>query len=509
MGFKIPRAGRQVEDPSEVLTGQEVAPTAGTQAQIAAGSALQQAGRTVADVGGAVVSALDARRQALDKMAREAELNGAISADNDIKQSMVQFLAKEGAKTGLDTQDNIERFDAELLERTSELTVDLPDGAKVIVEQRQQNYRLKNRTNLAVQQQKEGKAVTLNNLTQVGAAIVQDTSNDPTVEGINDGVSFMSSTLNFYLNEGLISNKEAEVILEDVRQESITAAVTSLSLQDPEAAQVLLDEAKEALPSEARKSLETDIKKQAKDQKEAAIAQRDETALNFTNETIDLATEGFVSETQLKADPRWEILEPKEKTALLSIAKNSSPLNRSDSVTLAQLTTLVNTDPESLTIDDFIAFHGREDQGISTADFNRLFKQWQSNLKLLRNGTVSAQDSAVKQAYTVLNDAKTKRLYSDDVLQNELAWASSTQALNIFVADNPEAEPEDYTSFVENILTLPEKDFINRTFDLFRNEDKDIRFRSEAIRALTDAGVPVTENNIANIQDQMEARSGE
>ncbi|KKL86018.1 hypothetical protein LCGC14_1948900, partial [marine sediment metagenome] len=51
MGFKIPRAQRQVEDPSKVIQGRAVAATAGLEAEAKLGQAIVQAGVATATIG--------------------------------------------------------------------------------------------------------------------------------------------------------------------------------------------------------------------------------------------------------------------------------------------------------------------------------------------------------------------------------------------------------------------------------------------------------------------------
>jgi len=498
MPFKIPRAQRQVEDASEVSRVRTTAPTAGAEAT-------EQLGRAISGLG--VVAAKFGRAQ--DRLAREEALNRSVDAANQVQQDSVKFLADERGKAGLDTlgtkadpRDNVKRYDDFLEELIQARTADLPDNIKALTRQRLESSRLKNRTDLATHQQEQRRGVTLSNLDQARDNAVQESSNNPSLGTINDQLKSVSKTINLYKANGSIDTEDAQDRFTEARESIITSAVTSAIMIDADSGQSLLDETKAVLPSEVVKSLEKDIRNQRKLQKDEDEATRKQSVQDFQNSLITSAVDGEVpTETSVRLSPAWELMSPSEQKDTLKIIRDADPLKKSDPVVKADFTTRVNTAPETLTEQDFIDAHG---VGLSTADFQTLITKWRKDTESENTPAQSGQ----KQAYKILNDAKTKRIYDSDDLENEFAWASATQALDVFVEENPNAEAEEYTDFVEKLLTIPEKDFINRFFDLF-SDDKGIRFRAEAIKELTEAGRPVTENNIAHISDQIEAQRGE
>ena len=513
MGFQIPRGRRQVEEPSEVIRGRAVAPTAGKRAEAQLGQAIVQAGVATATIGSRI---LNARA----RMAREEALNVSVNAANEIQNDLVQFVAGERIKPGLDSIGNVERFDEAFEERIQTRTAELPDELKALTRQRLQPYSIKTRGALANHQQEQRRGVTFSNLDQARDAAIQEAANNPSIDTMESQLASVASTIALYRQNGSIDTEEAQARVADAQQKIITSAINSASLTNPELAQTLVDATKAVLPADIVKTLEADIRKQTKLQKDEQKAVRDEAAQTFTNETIDLAVDGAATITQAQADPRWEVLNPKERETIRSIISKSSPLNKSDPVTLAEVTTLVNTDPLALTVDDWNAFHGRKEQGISTADFNRLFKQWQINIEELENEQNTATKSGIKQAYKILNDARTKEIFDSNDLDNELAWASATQALDVFVTENPEASAEEYTDFVEKLLVPDQKGFIDRQFDFFLRKVSGARFgepavitderlRADAIKALTEAGESITEANISEIARQIEDQRGD
>ena len=501
MAFKIPRAQRRVEDPTQVQRGRAVAPTAANQAQAQLGQAIVGAGVAAAKIS-------DRIEVARLKMEREEMLNRSVNASNEVQNDLIQLVAQEKTAPGLDSIGNQERFDEAFEASIQARTADLPEEVGALTRQNLQRYSFKTRTDLAVHQQEQRRGVTLSNLDQARDVAIQEAANDPTIATMEGQIESLASTISLYKENGSIDTEEAQDRFSEGREKIIVSGINSASLQNPEAAQALLDATKAVLPADIVKTMEADIRKQAKLQKDEQEAVRNETAQTFTNETIDLAVEGAATITQAQADPRWNVLKPKERETIRSIISKSSPFNESDPVTLAEVTTLVNTDPEALTIDDWNAFHGRKEQGISTADFNRLFKQWQTNIEAINNDDQDIQKSAISQGYTVLNDAKTNDVYSSNDLENSIRWSRATQAFDVFIAENPEAEPEEVTDFVQTLLKAEQKGFIDRTFDFVTRSFTGARFgdpavvtdedlRTEAIKTLTEDGQQITEANIA------------
>ena len=497
-GIEIPRAERQVGDPSEVFRGRAVAPTAATEAT-------QQLGRAIAGAGVNIARISAAN----ERMAREELLNRSVSAANEIKQNSVNFIADETVtKAGLDTIGNVERLDSFVEEKFMESTADMSDEAKILTRQELQNWQLKTRTDFAIRQREQRRGVTLSNLDQARDEAIQEAAANPSVNTIEDQIKAMAITVFKYRATGSIDKEDAEERIEDGREKIITSAITSASLQNPEAAQVILDEMRTVLPAETVKSLEADIKKQIKIQEKEDEAARTKSVQDLTNKIIGQSLDGTATVAQMKADPRWEAATSAEKKDMISIVKKSDPFNESDPVVLANFTTQVNTDPTKLIKQDFIDAHG---EGLSTADFNRLYKQWQGT----EGKTETPQESAIKQAYRILSDAKTKTVYSNDPVENSVRWSRATQALDVFVEENPNAEPEEYTDFVQTILDPDQRNFIVRAFDFNLRFVTGARFgepavvtnqelRTESIKILTQQGESLTEANISFIAQQLE-----
>lgn len=492
----VKRTQRQVEDPSGVIRQEVRATGAEGRALEAVGAGLQEVAGGISAIGGAVQRRLNIQA----RMKAEEDLNRATNAATEVQRDLIPTRARELETPGLDSIGNRKRFGESLEKSISEKTKDMSPELRALVRNNLNSFVLDSEGKLAVHEAQERRKVTASNIAQVKDIAVQNATNDPA--SLEQGIADVANTINQYRAVGAMGEEEAQDTLEDARTDMFVSAIQGEMLRDADQAQGLFDALKQGIPSDAQKTLQSDINKQAKLQKEEDEATRKDTVEDFQNSLITSAVDGEVpTETSVKLSPAWELMEPSERKSTLQILRDADPLKKSDPVIKADFTTKVNTAPETLTEQDFIDKHGN---GLSTADFQTLVTKWRENIE----SEETPAQSGRKQAYKILDDAKTKRIYDSDDLENELAWASATQALDVFVEENPNATAEEYTDFVENLLIIPEKDFINRFFDFF-SDDKGIRFRAEAIKALTEAGHPVTESNIANISDQIEAQRGE
>jgi len=506
-GFQIPRAQRQVDDPTQVRRGRFEAPTAGFQAQQQLGSAIVQAGQAAGQIGARHLAARE-------RMARERVLNRSTAAANEIRQDLVEFKAKElNAVAGLDTEGNVERLEVAYSNSIVERTAELTDEEKVFVNQELQADVLKDRTNFAIHQQKQLKGEVFSNLDQSLNTAVQEAAANPSVGTIEEKLKSHALTVFKFKAAGSIDQEEAEDRITEGREAIIKSAVIGASLQNPELAQDILDEMKSVLPAETVKTLEADIRSQTKIQNDAAEEARTESVQTFTNQVIDLTEQGTATVTAAQASPIWSILEPDERKAIMSIIEDGSPFNESNEVVLADFTTRINVDPDSVSVKELVSAHGRKKNGISTADFNKLFKQKQA-----RTGKAETpQESAIKQAYTILDNAKSKKIFdSSDEAVNAVEWSRATQTLDIFVQENPDAEPGEYTDLVEGIISPKERGTIDAVFDFFGGElsagatTSTGKERNEAIKRLQKANMPITEGNITAVTIQLrEQEDGE
>lgn len=519
-GIQIQRAKRRVEDPSEVFRTRAQAPTAATEAT-------QQLGRAIVGAGVDIARISQRRIAANERLAREETLNRSVSAANEIKQASVQFIADETVnKAGLDTIGNVERFDSFSEEKFLERMADESDEVKLLTRQELQAWRLNTRTDFAIRQQEQRRGVTLSNLDQARDDAVQEASTNPSVDTIEGQIKSMALTVFKYKAAGSIDAEEAEERIDDGREKIITSAITSASLQNPEAAQVILDEMKSVLPADIVKTLEADITKQAKIQKDEAEAIRKESVENFTNETIDLALKGAATETQMKADPRWQAATPGERKTLASIVKNSNPFNESDPVTLAEFTSAVNTTPLELTEQEFLEAHGK---GLNTADFNRLFKQWQTKVEEIKKGDAEnpLQDGYEKQAYDLIEFMRKDTAFiepggiligqsAEELAENDLRAAQQVNSLARYIEENPN---EDYVeTYIKPVLKPVQQGFVSSVYDsvsgFFTDEpaisaEPDIEIRRQAADLLTEKGVEATRENINRVSAQIRAGNTE
>jgi hypothetical protein len=493
MAIKVPRAQRQVQDPSGALRTQAVAQTGPGQALEALGAGLQDLSIGVRKLG-----------QARERMNLQELVNRATDASTLVQRDMQPIRAQELQTPGLDSIGNRDRFNEEIEKSINLRTQDMSDEGKTLVRRNLSNFLIGTEKELAIHEASERRKVTASNLEQVKSLAMQNVANNPL--SLESEIKQVANTVNQFRAIGAIGEEEAQNTLDEYMTDIRVSAIEGEMLRNADQAQQLLDTLREGIPADAQKTLQSDIKKQSKLQKEKTEANRVATVEAFQNNLTTQIVDGDVpTETAIRLSPAWDIMNSEEKAQTLSIQKKGDPFFVSDPLTLADFTTRVNTAPQTLTDQDFIDALGRKENGLSTKDFQSLITKWKSD----KDRPETPQESAQKTAYKVLNDARTKKIFSDDKLQNELAWATSTQALDSFIKENPNAKPEDYTNFVENTLTLPEKDFINRTFDFFRDDDKDIRFRAEAIKALTEAKFPVTEANILSVMEQLEEQRAE
>jgi len=258
-GFQIPRAQRRTEDPSGVFRGRAQAPTV--------------AARATQALGGAIVDVAQAGRRILDARERqqaEETLNRSQNAANEIQNSMVQFLADENTKGGLDTVGNVERYDETLRDRVSTWTADLSDDGKALTSQMLEPSSLRTRTKLATHQQEQRKGVTFSNLDQARDIAVQKAANTPTLDVITEQVESVSSTISLYRANNSIDEEPAQDRFTEAREEIIISAIVSATQQDPEAAAELLKETKAVLPSDTVKSLKASIRQEKTRQEKQA-----------------------------------------------------------------------------------------------------------------------------------------------------------------------------------------------------------------------------------------------
>ncbi|KKL68366.1 hypothetical protein LCGC14_2125710, partial [marine sediment metagenome] len=462
---------------------------------------------------------------ARDRMAREAAFNRTVDAADRVRQGSVQFLVDESSKSGSDTEGNVERYDDFLEALIQEETADFPEELKLLTRRRLQAPRLKNRTGLAVHQQEQVRGETFFNLDKAADAAVQEVTNNPTLGNMQAELEDGAFLISEYKAGGFIDAEEAEARTDNLRQRVFTAAINSATLTDPEAAQALVDATKAVLPAETIKSLEADIRKQTKLQKDEAKAERDATAKTFINEIEDQALDGTVTQTQLQASPVWDILTTSEKNHLTSVAKDSSPFNTSDPVTLAEVTTLVNTDPTSITEDDFDAWHGRAVDGISTSDYNRLIKVWRTNIEEIEKGeaTDPLQKGFEKQAYLLIDRMRKDTAFIDpggfftgqtpeELQENDLLAAQQVNSLARYIEEHP---GEDYVeTYIKPVLKPIQEGFVSGVYDrataFFTDEpsiiiEEDIEIRRQAADLLTKSGVDITRENINRASAQIKA----
>ncbi|KKL55634.1 hypothetical protein LCGC14_2253450 [marine sediment metagenome] len=190
-----------------------------------------------------------------------------------------------------------------------------------------------------------------------------------------------------------------------------------------------------------------------------------------------------------------------------SIVDRSSPFNKSDEVIKASFTTEVNANPTIETGAKLVAAHGK---GLSTVDFNALYKSWQD--KLGKDET--PQESAIKRAYTIFNAAKTDNVFDSDEAKNSVEWARTVETLDVFVSENPNLKPKEYTDFAEQTLIEVKRGFLGSAWDLIRHpvlfkrelgaSEGEAKSRRMAIGALRAAGQEITEKNIIDAVNQLE-----
>ncbi len=502
MGFKVPRKQRQFEDPSEVIQGRAVAATAGLEAEAALGQAIVGAG---VDLG----TIISRNRRAKQRMARERMINRSTEAANFVRQDMVEFKVKELSTPGLKTEDNLERLANFYKERIQERTADLSENEKLLVDQELGADRIKDQTDFAKHQQEQLKGVVFSNIEQSRDRAVQEAANDPTLSTIEAKFKSFNLTVLKAKVAGSIGEEEAE----DMRKEGeimiARSAIVSATLLNPELAQIILEDKliKDILPAETVKALETDIRKQTKLQKDEAAAERDATAQTFLSDLTDLAEDGAATVTQAQASPAWNVLTPEEKKNALSIISKGSPFNKSDDVIRATLTTEVIANPTPQTRQKLLDAHAN---GLSTVHFKELFKQLETTL----GQDETPQEAAIARGYTELNDAKTNNVFDSNEAKNSNEWARATQAFGKFVKDNPDAKPEDYPNFTEQLLQEVKRGFLGSAWDLIRHpilfkrelgaSEDEPKSRRLAIGALTTAGQEITEANIIDAINQLE-----
>lgn len=514
-GFQIPRAERQAEDPSKVKRGQFRAPTAGFEAQKQLGGAIAQAGQALGTIG-----------VARQRMQNEESLNNAVNASNEVQNDLVQLLATEKTTAGLDTSGNLERFNEALEASIQDRTADFPDEIKALTRQRLGDYGVRTRTALALHQQEQRRGVTFSNLDQAQNVAIQEAANNPTVGTIEEQLKSVADTISLYRQNGSIDSEEAQDRFTEARQSIVTSAINSASLQNPEAAQALLDQTKAILPAETVKTLETDIRKQAKLQKDEQEAVRTESVQTFTNEIIDQSLEGAATETQMKADPRWQAATPSERKTIESIVRNSNPFNESDTVVLADFTSRVNTEPLELTEQEFLNAHGK---GLNTPDFNRLFKQWETKVKEIKKGDAEnpLQDGYEKQAYKLIEFMRKDTAFiepggvligqsDEELAENDLRAAQQVNSLARYIEEHPD---EDYVeTYIKPVLKPVQEGFISSVYDrvsgFFTDEpfieaEQDIEVRRQATDLLTEKGVEATRENINRVSAQIQAGNTE
>ena len=521
MAFKVPRAERQVGDASQVKRGRFVAQTAGLEAEAQLGQAIVGAGVAATKIGNRI-------QVARDRMAREEALNRSVNAANEVQNDLIQIVAKEGQTPGLDSIGNVERFDEAREQSIQTRTADMPEELKALTRQRLQDYNFRTRTALATHQQEQVRGVTFSNLDQARDAAIQETANNPTLDTMESQLASVASTISLYQQNGSIDEEEAQARIAEAQQEIIVSGISSATLTDPEAAQALVDATQAVLPTDVVKTLEADIRKQTKLQKDALDAQRDEIAQTFTNEIEDQALTGTVTETQLQASPAWDELTTPEKNHLTSVAKKSSPFNTSDPVTLAEVTTLVNTDPESITQDDFDAWHGRPVDGINTDDYNRLIKAWRVKIKEIEKGAPEdpLQAGFEKQAYLLIDRMRKDTAFiepggfligqsPEELAENDLRAAQQVNSLARYIADNP---GEDYVeTYIKPVLKPVQQGFIARVYDKGVTEalfpsiivEEDIEIRRQASDLLTKSNIDLTRENINRVSAQIRAGNTE
>ena len=519
MAFKVPRAERKVGDASQVIQGRAVAQTAGFEAEAALGQAIVRTGAALATVGNRI-------QTAKDRMAREEALNRSVNAANEVQGDLIQLVAKERKTPGLDSVGGQDRFLEGLETSFQARTADMSDDLKALTRQQLQSYSLKTRTGLASHEQEQRRGVTFSNLDQATDAAVQEAANNPTLDTMESQLTSVASTISLYRQNGSIDEEEAQTRVADAQQKIIVSAINSATLTDPEAAQALVDATKAVLPADIVKSLETDIRKQTKLQKDEADAERDATAQTFLSDLTDLAVDGAATITQAQASPAWEILTSKEKETARSVISKGSPFNASDPVTLAEVTTLVNTDPETITIDDFNEFHGRKNQGISTADYNRLVKQWQTKIEEMEQGTAKdpLQDGFEKQAYRLLEFMRKDTAFiepggfligqsPEELAENDLLAAQQVNSLARYIEDHP---GEDYVeTYIKPVLKPVQQGFISSIYDRVTSDvpsiipEPDVDIRRQASDLLTKSGVDITREKINQASAQIQAGNTE
>jgi len=216
--------------------------------------------------------------------------------------------------------------------------------------------------------------------------------------------------------------------------------------------------------------------------------------------------------------PRWIVV----KTRWLNnLTKQTDAINKGKKdpfevdvpKTVAEMWTEIHIASENFeTKEDILdKYHGK---GVSTNTVNKGIKEWTTKPK---DPTKTAR---AKRGFTVLKNLETDGVYDTDEKKNILIWNQKTNQLEQWIEDNPDASDAAFESYIEQLVEVEKRNWVLRLFDTFSEVAtgemavraarivktvKTTKKRERAIRELKMAGMPITEANIENAMQQIEA----
>lgn len=420
------------------------------------GQAISLLGAGISDIG----NVLAERRELLNRQDLENQrINISDSYDDD------QRIYRDGElkKTGQDSYDNIERgqqwVDDQIKKHTADIT----------------NPELKSRIANHISTRSRTMLDEFSRHQTVQRSFVSKQARDNSLKGIMKDGYFNHGTLDEnqarfidvikgQVDVGILGKEEAADIIVAGSQAIAESQIEGLINTDPEAAVALFEagEFNQYLPpkkllrlekeAKARaKAAAAELKRQEKEtreqadraKKEAAEAAKTEIQQNLTSGTLSLVD---IQKAPISADDKekWK--------KRLSVATTSKII--SDTEARADLATRINTNPDSVSVDEI--WEEVDDKKLST-------EHAQSMSDKLRQLQKEGQPESHKRAWKRVDKWSSQKLFSSNKKKNIQEWSDAGRDLQVWIDEHPDKDPNEWLDGYLN----PKKE--NRVIEWFND----------------------------------------